>query len=30
VAGCEHLSRVRWALLEADGRIAIILEKEDN
>lgn len=27
-AGCEHLSRVRWAVLEGDGRIAIILEKE--
>lgn len=27
-SGCEHLSRVRWAVLEADGRISIILEKE--
>ncbi len=29
-AGCEHLSRVRWAVLESDGRIAIILEKESE
>jgi uncharacterized membrane protein YcaP (DUF421 family) len=29
-AGCEHLSRVRWAVLESDGRIAIILEKDDE
>lgn len=27
-AGCEHLSRVRWAVLESDGRIAIIQEKD--
>jgi len=26
-SGCEHLSRVRWAVLETDGRISIILEK---
>jgi uncharacterized membrane protein YcaP (DUF421 family) len=27
-AGCDQLSRVRWAVLETDGRIAIILEDE--
>jgi uncharacterized membrane protein YcaP (DUF421 family) len=27
-AGCEHLSQVRWAVLESDGRIAIIPEKD--
>jgi uncharacterized membrane protein YcaP (DUF421 family) len=26
-AGCEHLSDVRWAVLEADGHVAVIQEK---